>query len=80
MEHHTTQRPLPQPVAGLLEDEGRSKSWLARRIGYSIAYTNQVLLGHRDPGPEFRKKVSEVLCRDEAELFRAVNGPMAEVA
>lgn len=82
MQHHTTKpAPVPQPVAALLADEGRSQSWLARKIGYSIFYTNRVLRGHLEPGADFRSAVAALLNRPESELFRAAgNGEMAEVA
>lgn len=57
------------PIVGVLRDQGRTQTWLARRIGRSHAYTNRVLNGLHPAVPAFRARCAALLGLDEATLF-----------
>jgi len=53
----------------LLDDEGRSLVWLARRTDYSVNHIYHIKMGQRPASPEWRARVSEVLGISEQILF-----------
>jgi hypothetical protein len=57
------------PIVGVLREQGRSQTWLARRIGRSHAYVNRTLNGLHPAVPGFRAACAEALAVGEDELF-----------
>jgi transcriptional regulator with XRE-family HTH domain len=53
----------------VLREQGRSQTWLARRIGRSHAYVNRVLNGLHPAIPAFRAACAEKLGVPERDLF-----------
>lgn len=64
------------PIRGIMRDEGRMLTWLARKTGYSQVYVQMTLLGHWNPSPAFRQRCVAVLQRPEDELFYPTTGPV----
>jgi hypothetical protein len=57
------------PIVGVLIEDGRTQTWLARRTGYSAEYLNRVLKGHLPALPAFRAKCALRLGMPESALF-----------
>lgn len=56
-------------VERVLEQQGRSISWLARKASVSSSYAFRMLRGERPVTPEFRTAASEALGVPEDLLF-----------
>ena len=56
-------------VERVLEQQGRSVSWLARKAGVSQSYAWRMLTGERTMTAEFRAAVAEALGVPEDILF-----------
>jgi len=46
-----------------LQEQGRTVSWLAKRVGYSYNYVNDVLNGRREPSPALIEAMYSALGR-----------------
>lgn len=57
------------PIVAVLREQGRSQSWLARRIGRSHEHTNRVLNGVHPAVAEFRAACALALGMPESSLF-----------
>jgi hypothetical protein len=57
------------PIVAVLVDQGRTQSWLARRIGRSHEHTNRVLNGVHPATAEFRQACARALGVAEGVLF-----------
>lgn len=68
------------PIVAVLRDQGRTQTWLARRIGRSHAYTNRVLNGLHPAVPAFRARCAALLGLDEATLFHPADTSSAAPA
>lgn len=60
---------MAHPIAGVLDSQERSLSWLARKTGKSPSYITRVLNGERNPSPEFKAKAAEALGVPQQLLF-----------
>jgi hypothetical protein len=58
---------------GVLREQGRTQTWLARKLGRSHAYTNRVLNGLHPAIPTFRAACAALLGVPEHELFHAIS-------
>jgi transcriptional regulator with XRE-family HTH domain len=56
-------------VEQVLEQQGRSIAWLARKADVSVAYAWRMLKGERPLTPEFKSASAEALGVPEALLF-----------
>ncbi|MEW6223212.1 MAG: helix-turn-helix transcriptional regulator [Chloroflexota bacterium] len=59
----------PSKVERVLEQQGRSIAWLARKAGVSVAYAWRMLRGERPLTAEFRAAAAEALGVPEDLLF-----------
>lgn len=57
------------PIVGVLREQGRTQTWLARKIGRSHAYVNRTLNGLHPAIPSFRAACARVLGMSEEDLF-----------
>lgn len=57
------------PTERVLEQQGRSIAWLARKTGVSVSYAHRMLHGERPVTPEFRAAAAEALGVPEDLLF-----------
>ena len=48
------------PFKQWLMDTGRTQAWVARKLGFSRQYLNQILLGHRTPSDKLAQKMSDI--------------------
>lgn len=64
-------------VERVLEQQGRTIAWLARKAGVSVAYAWRMLRGERPLTAEFRASVAEALGVPDDLLFTAA-GPVPE--
>lgn len=55
----------------VLVDQGRTQTWLARRLGVNAEHLNRVLKGHVRAMPAFRAACARWLGMPESELFLA---------
>lgn len=65
------------PIVDLLREEGRTQTWLARKIGRSAEHTNRVLKGVHPATGAFRAACALALGRDESELFHPADTSIA---
>ena len=62
-------------IADVIEEQGRRKDWLARKLGISPALLSQMLRGQRRWNEERRRLAVEALgIEADEELFRPVGG------
>jgi hypothetical protein len=66
------------PIVAVLREQGRTQTWLARKIGRSHAYTNRVLNGLHPAIPTFRAACAALLGVPEHELFHAISNAPTE--
>ena len=59
-------------VERVLEQQGRSVAWLARKAGVSVSYAWMMLRGQRPLTTDFKSKAAEVLGVPEDMLFEPV--------
>lgn len=57
------------PIFGILHDDGRQQTWLARKTGVSQAHVRAVKSGIQKPGRHFRAACAALLGMPEDELF-----------
>ena len=57
------------PIVGVLREQGRTQTWLARRIGRTHEYVNRTLNGRHPAVPAFRAACALALGMGEDELF-----------
>ena len=55
-----------------LNDRGWVKKELGRRSGLDISYVNQIILGHRNPGPKACRGIARGLDLPEVTVFRQI--------
>lgn len=60
------------PIFGLLRDDGRQMTWLARQTGVSAQYVRAIKCGLQRPGARFRAECARVMGRPDSELFHGV--------
>lgn len=65
------------PVERILEQQGRTMTWLARKAGVSVSYAWRMLAGERPLTDDFKARSAEALGVPEDILFPA---PAAEEA
>lgn len=53
--------PNQRPVERVLEQQGRSMAWLARKSGVSVSYAWRMLNGERPLTDEFQDRAAEAL-------------------
>lgn len=58
-------------VERVLEQQGRTTAWLARKTGVSVSYAWLMLQGKRPLTPDFRSRAAEALGVPEDILFPA---------
>jgi transcriptional regulator with XRE-family HTH domain len=59
------------PTERILEQQGRSIAWLARKSGVSVSYAFRMLRGERPLTAEFQARAAEALGVPEDILFPA---------
>jgi transcriptional regulator with XRE-family HTH domain len=60
-----------QPALAILRMRGHTNSEVAHATGYSRTWVGLVLNGHRQPSPEFRRKLAAFTDLPEVALFRS---------
>ncbi|MBX6770853.1 MAG: helix-turn-helix transcriptional regulator [Chloroflexi bacterium] len=60
---------LGNRIAEILEHQGRTMTWLAKRTGYSRWHVNRVVNGAEPPSPRFRAECARALDIPEHLLF-----------
>jgi transcriptional regulator with XRE-family HTH domain len=50
-----------EAIHRILARKNLSQNWLAQRIGTNSGYMSQMLAGKRNPSPEMRRKILDVL-------------------
>lgn len=74
-EHATMALPAltrrPHPIVLVLREQGRTQTWLARRIGRTPQHVNRVLHGLHPATADLRATCARALGMDEADLFLA---------
>jgi len=63
------QRESTQKVWGIIAASGVKRRWVAKHLGISYGYLNQVQYGQSPMTDSLRKKLSTYLGRPESELF-----------
>jgi transcriptional regulator with XRE-family HTH domain len=63
--------PASTPTERVLEQQGRSIAWLARKAGVSVSYAFRMLRGERPITDAFRASAAEALGVPEDILFPA---------
>jgi transcriptional regulator with XRE-family HTH domain len=58
-----------RPIERVLDQQGRSMAWLARKAGVSVSYAWRMLNGERPLTREFRDRASEALGVPQDILF-----------
>lgn len=58
-----------QPIERVLEQQGRSMAWLARKAGVSVSYAWRMLNGERPLTTEFQERAAEALGVPQDILF-----------
>lgn len=61
--------PVAEPVKRILDQQGRSIAWLARKADVSVSYAWMMLRGERPLTAEFRSAAVEALGVPEDILF-----------
>ena len=61
--------PSPSPTERVLDQQGRTISWLARKTGVSVSYAWRMLRGERPLTAEFRAAAADALGVPEDILF-----------
>lgn len=62
--------PTGDPIWGIMEHQGRTLAWLARRTGYSHTHVKNVKGGHQNASAEFRRRCAAALDIPEKYLFQ----------
>lgn len=70
----------PHPIVAVLRDQGRTQSWLARRIGRSHEHTNRVLNGLHPATDAFRLDCAALLGLPEEALFLDHGAPSEPIS
>lgn len=65
------------PIERVLEQQGRTRAWLARETGISVSYAWRMIKGELPTTPEFRAKAVKALGIPEDFLFPAVTTEQA---
>lgn len=63
------QRAQHQRVWNIIRESGVKRRFVAKHLGVSYGYLNQVQYGHAPMTAEMRRRLSEYLGLSEAELF-----------
>ena len=66
---------MDDPIWEILDHQGRSLKWLARRTGYSYAHVKGVAAGQARITPEFRERCAEAF---DVPLSRVTPIPIEE--
>ena len=61
--------PVSTPTERVLEQQGRSIAWLARKAGVSVSYAYRMLKGERELTADFKAATAEALGVPEDLLF-----------
>ncbi|HET7030381.1 MAG TPA: helix-turn-helix transcriptional regulator [Candidatus Limnocylindrales bacterium] len=64
-----------QNVERVLDQQGRTMAWLARKAGVSVSYAWRMLKGERPLTPEFMAAAAEALGVPEDILFPTEQAP-----
>ena len=66
----SSRRVRPHPVKLLLDEQGRTTVWLAKRTGYNPDHLGRVINGLTPPSPRLMAAVAMALDLDASDLFR----------